>query len=156
VYLAEELLRLEGFSEVQYPRQADVYAGTADFSQETAPQILTALDAGQLVVALAGVHVGCFELFAHERIHTIRDLKGRTIVISKFGGATHLLLASMLAYVGIDPHKDIKWVTGQDSANALSIFIEDKADAIMSFAPQPLLGRRAASSSFASKLPARL
>ena len=139
LYLAEELLRLEGFSNVEYVeyRSGNVYSGTVDFSQETAPQILPALDAGQPVVALAGIHVGCFELVANERIRAIRDLKGKRIAITGSGAAEHLLLSSMLAYVGIDPGKDINWVMGDDSPRTLALFTEDKADAIMGFAPQP-------------------
>ena len=34
-------------------------------------------DAGVPITALAGVHPGCYELFAHEPIRTIGDLKGR-------------------------------------------------------------------------------
>jgi NitT/TauT family transport system substrate-binding protein len=140
LYLAEELLRLEGFSDVEhvgYDAGGDVYSGTVDFSQETAPQILPALDAGRPIVTLAGIHVGCFELVAHERIRAIRDLKGKRVAVTVSGGAEHLLLASMFAYVGIDPIKDIDWVMGQESAKTLTLFIDGKADAIMGFAPQP-------------------
>ena len=31
------------------------------------------------VTMVAGMHVGCFELFAHEHIRGIADLKGRTV-----------------------------------------------------------------------------
>ena len=43
--------------------------------------ILTRLDAGDPLVLLAGVHVGCFELFGRERVRTIRDLKGKTVAV---------------------------------------------------------------------------
>jgi NitT/TauT family transport system substrate-binding protein len=139
MYLAEELLRLEGFSDVDYVEYdaGDVYSGKVDFSQETAPQILPAFEMGHPVVALAGIHVGCFELVANERIGAIRDLKGKRIAITTSGGAGHLFLSSMFAYVGIDPRKDINWVMGQEPAKTLALFTEDKADAIMCFAPQP-------------------
>ena len=137
LYLGGELLRLEGFSEVEYVPGGGVYEGKVDFSQETAPQILPALEAGNPVVALAGIHVGCFELVAHDRVRAIRDLKGKRIAITESGAAEHLLLASMLAYVGIDPRKDIHWVTGHEPMKALALFTEDKADAMMAFAPQP-------------------
>jgi NitT/TauT family transport system substrate-binding protein len=141
-YLAEELLRLEGFSEVEYVEMsADparvVYSGHADFSQDTAPTLLPAVDAGKPIVALAGVQVGCFELIAHERVRAIRDLKGKTVVITTVESAEHLLLASMLAYVGMDPAKDIRWLAGQTYAAALDLFVAHKADAIMGWAPQP-------------------
>ncbi len=118
-----------------YPAKV-VEAGEADFTQDAATSLLPALDSGKLAVALAGVHVGCFELVAHKRIRAIRDLKGKTVAISEFGAPEHVLLASMLAYVGIDPRKDIKWVAGQKGTDSVALFIDNKADALMGFAPQ--------------------
>jgi len=37
------------------------------------------VDAGDPVVILAGGHIGCFELFGTDRVHTISDLKGKTV-----------------------------------------------------------------------------
>src|SRR5215467_12022183 len=60
-YLAEELLRLEGFSEVEYVDVGSatgpdtVAAGRADASMWDAPGHLPALDAGKPVAVLAGV-----------------------------------------------------------------------------------------------------
>jgi NitT/TauT family transport system substrate-binding protein len=42
----------------------------------------------------------------------------------------------MLAYVGIDPRKDVTWVTGQTIV-AMELFATGKADAFMGFPPQP-------------------
>ena len=38
-----------------------------------------AMDAGEPITVLAGVHVGCFELFAREGIRSITDLKGKSV-----------------------------------------------------------------------------
>ena len=141
-YIAEELLRLEGFTEVDYVKISTNWAtdalgnGEADFSMEASPTLVHRLDAGKPVVALAGMHVGCYELFGTERVRAIRDLKGKDIAVSGFGGADHVLLASMMAYVGIDPRKDVNWITGQTIV-AMELFAEGKADAFMGFAPQP-------------------
>ena len=50
-------------------------------SFETAAWIVSHLDAGEPITALAGVHAGCYELFAHEPIRTISDLKGKKVGI---------------------------------------------------------------------------
>ena len=62
---------------------------------------------------LAGVHVGCFELFANEAIHGIRDLKGKRVGVQGLGAQGHTFLTSMAAYVGLDPVKDIDWVVSR-------------------------------------------
>ncbi len=44
---------------------------------------LTAIDVGVPMVIVAGVHVGCFELFGTDRVRTIRDLKGKTVAVPR-------------------------------------------------------------------------
>jgi NitT/TauT family transport system substrate-binding protein len=75
-----------------------------------APLIIN-MDAGDPVVILAGGHTGCFELFASNRIRAIRDLKGKTVAVAGVGSAQHVFLATIVTYVGLDPSKDIHWVT---------------------------------------------
>jgi NitT/TauT family transport system substrate-binding protein len=144
-YLAEELLRLEGFSEVSYVEMASgsvsvvdgVYAGRADLTMAGAPEIVYAMDSRQSLVALAGIHAGCYELFGNERVKAIRDLQGKTVSVYALGGSDHVLLASMLAYVGMNPKRDINWIAGDKSTDAMRLFVEGRADAFMGFAPAP-------------------
>jgi NitT/TauT family transport system substrate-binding protein len=81
-YVAETLLRAEGFTDVQYvsagvgvPGAQRMGAGEIDISMNFAAPLVVAVDAGSAIVVLAGVHIGCFELIATERIRTIKDLK---------------------------------------------------------------------------------
>jgi NitT/TauT family transport system substrate-binding protein len=142
-YLAEELLRMEGFTDVEYlplgTRNActALAEGRADISMWTVPALIPYMDAGMPVVMLAGVHSGCYELIGNERVYAIRDIKGKTVAIYNFGLGDHILLSSMLAYVGIDP-KDVKWITSESTLrDAMVLFAEGKADAFFGFAPQP-------------------
>ena len=142
-YLAEALLRLEGFTEVEYlPLGAregphSVAQGLADMTIWAAPALIPNVDAGEPIVMLAGIHVGCYELFANERVRSIRDLKGRTVAIQYFGGGDHILLASILAFVGMSPQHDVKWIRGEQMTDAMTLFVEGKADAFFGFAQQP-------------------
>jgi NitT/TauT family transport system substrate-binding protein len=142
-YLAEELLRLEGFSDVSYVPQMSgntfdgIYSGKVDITMDAAPAIVYAMDSRPSLVALAGIHAGCFELFGNARINAVRDLKGKTVSIYALGGADHILVSSMLAYVGVNPNKDIKWISGTRNMDAMRLFVEGKADAFMGFAPTP-------------------
>jgi NitT/TauT family transport system substrate-binding protein len=72
-----------------------------------APVILR-IDTGQPLILLSGLYIGGFELWGNERVRTIRDLKGKTVSAGPLGGAPHLFLASMAAYVGLDLHKDMR------------------------------------------------
>jgi NitT/TauT family transport system substrate-binding protein len=108
-YLAEELLRMEGFSEIEYVDQAIaktlglVEAGRADMTMGAAPDVVAALDSGRGVVPLAGIHAGCYELFVTGRIAAIKDLKGRSVVITTEDSTERLFISSIVAYVGMNP-----------------------------------------------------
>ncbi len=83
------------------------------------------------------MHPGCYELFAHEPIRTISDLKGKKVGIPvKLGSSGHLLLASIAAYVGLDPHTDIDWVSNP-TGDFMEPFAEGKVDAFLGFPPEP-------------------
>ena len=137
-YVAEELLRLEGFSEVEYVKLREALPATlvksADLAMFGGPSILPAIDTGYPIVAIAGVHEGCWELFAHEPVNSIQDLKGKTVAIGRMGGVEHVWLSSMLAYVGIDPRTEIDWVTTQTPKD---FFLAGRAVAFLAFPPEP-------------------
>ena len=140
-YVAEDLLKSEGFTDVQYVELGtDVYPAFAsnkvDLSMAFVGPFIVQLDANVPIVLLGGIHVGCYELFGTERVHAIRDLKGKTVAIPALGSPHHTFLASMAAHVGIDPSKDINFVTHlvSDSARLLA---ERKVDALMAFPPVP-------------------
>ena len=142
-YVAEEFLRSEGFTEIQYVRKErpldntkGVASGEGDLSMQFSGPLITHVEAGEPIVMLGGVHVGCFELFGTERIRTIRDLKGKTVAVPELGGSHHVFLASMAAYVGLDPKKDINWVT-YPFAESTRLLAEGKVDAYMAFPPEP-------------------
>jgi len=140
--VAEELLLADGFSEVEYVTQdrirgaSAVAQGLADISIWDAFATLPILDAGNPVVVLAGIHAGCWELFVNARIHALRDLKGKTVAIRAFDNGDYVLLSSMLAYVGMDPRRDVNWIAGRTVTDAMPMFVDGKADAFMAFAPQ--------------------
>jgi ABC-type nitrate/sulfonate/bicarbonate transport system substrate-binding protein len=65
-------------------------AGELDVSVSFVGPAIVQIDEGDPIVFLAGVHVGCFELFGSERVRTIRDLKGKSVAIPELGPARHL------------------------------------------------------------------
>jgi NitT/TauT family transport system substrate-binding protein len=108
-HIADELLRAEGFTDLHYLRTVSggdaVARGEADFSTDTGAWVVSRLDAGAPITALAGVHPGCYELFAHEPVRTISDMKGKRIGIRALRSGSHLYLAMMAAHVGLDPSR---------------------------------------------------
>jgi len=139
VYTAEALLRAKGFTDVRYvpkPPLDAVARGETDFDFDAAPWVVAQLAAGEPITALAGIHPGCFELFAHEPIQTISDLKGKKFGIPTLGSSPHLLLAVMAAHVGLDPRKDINWVASP-TGYSIELFAAGEVDAFLGFPPEP-------------------
>jgi len=140
-YVAEELLKTEGFTEVHYVEkqggkgiESALASGEADINMHFVAPTILRLDAGDPVVILAGGHIGCFELFGSEGVRAIRDLKGKTVAVSELGSPDHVFIASMVAYVGLDPQRDIQWVTyALDEAKRL--LTESRIDALLALPP---------------------
>ena len=115
--VAEDLLRAEGFTDVQYGVRGRVganralAAGDIDITLGFVGNWIRQIDAGDPIVLLGGGHIGCYELFASDRIHTVRDLKGKTVGVTEIGSGRHVFLLSLLSYVGMDPRKDVTLVT---------------------------------------------
>ena len=141
-YMAQQFLSSEGFSDVQYIRSKGgrddeklLAAGEADLDPSFAPRHIIRLDAGDPIIMLAGLHVGCYELFGNHRVRAIRDLKGKRVAVGDLGSSRHVFLAMMLKYVGFDPHKDVNWVT-DPVPEAMRLFAEGKIDAYMANSPE--------------------
>src|SRR5262249_42582502 len=131
-YVAEELLKSEGFTEVLYLQkdrdtgiQQALVAGEADLSNNYGGPLILMVEAGEPVVILAGLHVGCFELVGTDHVRAIRDLKGKTVAVPGLGTSQHVYLSSMVAYVGLDPRTDITWVP-HSLADAVRLLTEEK------------------------------
>jgi NitT/TauT family transport system substrate-binding protein len=141
-YVAEGLLKSEGFSDVQYVElpldviHRSVGTDKIDMSMGFIANHIVELDLETPTTLLAGVHAGCFELFGTKRVKAIRDLKGKTVAVPALRSAHHNFIASMAAYVGVDPKTEISFVTHPvgDSARLLA---EEKVDALMGFPPVP-------------------
>jgi hypothetical protein len=105
-YVAEEFLRAEGFTDIRYveiaggernngaagaegqsidPWSGALSRGNIDFTLNYATNFVRAIDAGVPITLLAGVHVGCYELFANAGIRSISDLKGKGVGVQALG-----------------------------------------------------------------------
>jgi NitT/TauT family transport system substrate-binding protein len=142
-YVAEALLRAEGFTDVRYVTvepgvgtSAGIARGEVDFTLNFAAPLVIPIDAGEPIKAVAGVHPGCFELFAHQPIRTISDLKGKSLGVQGLGSTPHVFLAVVAAHIGLDPVADINWVTSP-SVRPKELFAEGKIDAFLGFPPEP-------------------
>jgi NitT/TauT family transport system substrate-binding protein len=142
-WVADELLRAEGFTEIQFTSTIDVIpelaAGKVDFGAVDAMSLLLSLDAGQPLVAIGGLHAGCFEIFGTSRVRSLLDLKNGTIAVGWGGGRA--LVTAMATYVGFDPRRDARLIT-PPSQEAMQLLADGKIDGMLGFPPEPQELRR--------------
>jgi NitT/TauT family transport system substrate-binding protein len=142
-YVVSDLLNAEGFTNVVYvesdagvEQTKAIAKGDIDFTLHFSGPLLLEIDRGASITVVAGIHVGCFELFAKEGIRSVADLKGRTVGQQGVGSSPHVFISAMATLVGLDPAKDIKWVTSA-SVKPIELFAEGKIDAFLGFPPEP-------------------
>jgi len=92
------------------------------------------LDAGAPFTILSGVHIGCFELFGTSNIRSISDLKGKTISVSALQGSQYYFLSTILAYVGLNPTRDVTWLV-QPVPEGIQSLAAGKVDAFLALPP---------------------
>jgi NitT/TauT family transport system substrate-binding protein len=147
---AEWLLRAEGFTDIRY---VDITAGASstvlaqragsynalndmiahneiDIGRDFAPSHLLGMEAGAPITLLAGLHLGCFEVFAKGDIHRLTDLKGKSVGLVEFG-SDKAILSIIFSLVGLDPTKDVRWELG----SPVDLFVEGKIDAFLALPP---------------------
>jgi NitT/TauT family transport system substrate-binding protein len=148
----QELLRAEGFTDIRYVdtteahiRRADaaksgfaadiIAHGEVDFARDFAPSLALGMNAGAPITLLAGLHLGCFEVFGKDEIRGLADLKGKTVGTMALANAGERpLLTIMTSLVGLDPDKDLHWVT-DPSLQPMDLFLEGKIDAFLGAPP---------------------
>jgi NitT/TauT family transport system substrate-binding protein len=142
-YVAKELLIEEGFTDVKYVsiEGGDVYSEAfqrdeLDLGLMSPGGIIGRIESGVPIKVLAGIHPGCFELFVHEQIKTVEDLKGKQVGIDgPISSTPGQFVTFFVASAGLDPEKDIRWVTPDGGADPLELFMDGKIDAYMAFMP---------------------
>jgi NitT/TauT family transport system substrate-binding protein len=140
MWIGEELLRAEGFAALQYVPLSTVgqypaiSAGQLDLGIIDIMNVLPRLDDGEPVVLLGGVHAGCYELFAGAGVRSVRDLKGKTVVVSNAGRRG--FVSAMVKWVGLDPSKDLTFIE-RSGREGVELLAAGKVDAALTFPPEP-------------------
>ena len=142
IYVAEALLRAEGFTEIRYRTRdtdplVEVSRNQIDWTQAVAADAIADADNGAPLTMVAGIHPGCYELIAHDYIRSITGLKGKTVAWSRAYVSSRYLVSLMAKFVGLDPHNDIRWVDNPD-IDPMTLFIDRKIDAFLTNVPQTL------------------
>jgi NitT/TauT family transport system substrate-binding protein len=143
VYIAQELLRAEGFDDVRlvqgdYSVDTSVWLahGEIDFDWNYPATYIGSINAGVPLTVLTGLHSGCLELIANESVNSITELRGKRVGVFSANSSPHILVTLMAAYIGLDPGKDFQWIANE-KISPKDLFIEGKIDAFLASPPEP-------------------
>jgi NitT/TauT family transport system substrate-binding protein len=137
--LAKEFLLEEGFTDITYvsvpvTTTEWLVADKADFHSGYANFIVANVDAGLPILSLAGLHPGCFEVFATPGISSISDLRGKTVAVNAKDASDQFFgfFAILLAYVGINPLAEVNFIEVKPDVIALrDAFLDGRSQAFI-------------------------
>jgi NitT/TauT family transport system substrate-binding protein len=94
------------------------------------PQVMLAdLNGADLANVAHGIAVQGSKLMVKPEIRTLEDLKGKKIGISSLGSAGDLIFSYVLRKYGIDPKRDIFWLSVGNTAERLQALFSGAVDA---------------------------
>ncbi|WP_264325499.1 ABC transporter substrate-binding protein [Romeriopsis navalis] len=122
---------------------AAMIAGEMDFCQISGPAIVNAVVAEQDLVIIAGLfNTYVTTLIARPEIKTVDDLRGKSIAISKPGGASDTEVRIALKSLGLKPNKDVTVLAvGGQSARMVAMESGQIASTVVS-PPNTLTARK--------------
>ena len=140
--ISEDLLRLEGFDDVQFVPYKEAESETIAFQEglvdvcvSLASEFVLGIGRGVELTLIGGTHAGCVEVVAGKNVSGLNDLKGKRFAYWVKGAAEHVFLSSVLAYVGLDPERDVTWVELPDPALWPEALRSGEVDVVNAFPP---------------------
>ena len=141
-YIAEDLLRKEGFTDIQYIKGKSIdqseellESAELDISLGNAAWQIKEMNSGDNSVFIAGLHTGCYALIGQKNIKSVRDLKGKKVwAWTNLEAGPIVFFKSLVAYVGLDPEKDFEYISASKN-EAIELFKKGEIDAFISFPP---------------------
>lgn len=130
IMVAERYLQQEGFTRIEIVGPTTFASGRIDMTPMFAIDIAAAVQEGQRIVGLAGLHPGCVEIWAQPGIGSVRDLRGKTIVVRSkaLTDLGYSYTAIVLKHAGVDP-TNVNFVV-QPEANPVNLYLEGRNDAV--------------------------
>lgn len=127
---AERYLQQEGFTRIEIVGPTTFSSGRIDMTTLFFSDFAAAIQDGQRLVGLGGLHPGCAEIWAQPGIGSVKDLRGKTIVVrSKALTDDYAYIVIVLKQAGLGPN-DVDFVV-QPDANPVSLYLEGKNDAVL-------------------------
>ena len=118
-------------------------AGDVPVCNISGSAVVNATLAGADLVMISGsANTLTYSLVAHPSIRSPSDLRGKTLAVSGIGGATEIAVRLVLKKYGINPERDVTFVTIGTEGDRLAAVQRGHVAATMSQAPFTLMAKK--------------
>jgi len=129
--ISERYLQEEGFTDIQFVTTggaAGLTGGRADLAVLFATDLVATIESGAAIIGVGGLHTGCAEVWAPQSLTTLKDARGRTVVVRAKApdNLAYSYLAIGLKNAGVDP-TEVNFVVQAD-ADLTRLFLDGKSD----------------------------
>ncbi len=130
-YFAEEGLNIDMKIAPGQKVYEALLAGDADLIAVSYGSMMKINQQGKEIISVANITKNClFHLVAQEGIHSLSDLKGKRIGVPKVGEEVTAVIRAALKRQGIDPDKDVKWVSVGIQGTMIAAMKRGEIDAV--------------------------
>lgn len=118
-----ELVKLDFDGIISGISKGEIQGATVDY------RVFEAVDSGAKIKIVAGLHGGCTQIITKEDagIDTLRDLKDKSIGVTKLGNGSMVVTSDLLKAEKID--QSVKWIV-EDEENLKKLLQRNEIDAI--------------------------
>src|SRR5262245_56460435 len=121
-----------------------VIAGDTQIGMGSAPELVTAVNAGAKVRGVWGIsNFMPYALISRPQIRTFSDLKGRKIAVSSRGSLSEFLFSYALKNNGMDPSRDVNYIAMGGVPTRFAAVLSGAVDASLISAAQFDRGKKA-------------
>lgn len=119
--------------------------GHIDYTMSFLPPIDSSLRGIPMQMQAVFVDRSLHYLVTRPTIKSSADLRGKTFVLNTvdLSGSTGLVFQAVLRHIGLDPIKDVKWISAPDSPALFAMVQQGVADATFLVPPWPQKAREA-------------
>ena len=119
--------------------------GHIDYTMSFLPPVDSALKGLPIQMLAVFVDRSLHYLVTKPNVNAVTDLRGKTFALNTvdLNGSTGLVFQATLRHFGLDPMKDVKWISGADSPALFSMLQQGLVDATLVVPPWPQKARSA-------------
>jgi NitT/TauT family transport system substrate-binding protein len=141
-FLKEEGLEAEFVRVSGATAMASLVNGEVDYTTSITPAVLAAIQGLPVRVVVCYVIAAPQTLIAPPGVKSVNELKGKSIAVGSVGSSPFQNARLILSYFGLDPEKDVKFVTGRTPDANLGRLQQGLVDAAVVPVPFDLYGKK--------------